>query len=414
MWKSEDDVFEKFAKQLQEFTVSGEIPKAGDQDMQYYLELQQERLKKRNIKMRYDIEQRKDFNGKLPNNWKWSDEIYTNKMECHSCFLTKAFSRDEKKLYKKKQKKNFYEFITYAGKSTGMGEELYCCPNCGAVSRIRELEEGCPYCGTHFQMDDLFPKVTNYYFVPDQSMTAEENKKQCIKCMLPCILVLILIFLIGNLLEGNSILASLLMSVFAGGILGGVLGYLIIIGMTFSFIFSQAKDTSGMLVQSIGSKGRFVHKMKQFSPAFSYEYFTGKVISLLQMLLFSEHVEELPYYTGNATGELCPDVVDSTYAGAIALKKFRVEGAYAELDVYAYVENMYDKGRFVKRKMDRYKMHLRKNISVPIDYHFSIKKIQCKNCAKSYDATKYKTCPSCGTGYEIGDDDWIVTSIEKK
>lgn len=79
--------------------------------------------------------------------------------------------------------------------------------------------------------------------------------------------------------------------------------------------------------------------MQQYSPEFSYEYFTAKVISLTKMLIFTKNVQELPVYTGNAKGELFPDIID---------------------------------------------------------------------------ATKIKSCPSCGTMYEIGDDDWVVTHIEKK
>lgn len=154
--------------------------------------------------------------------------------------------------------------------------------------------------------------------------------------------------------------------------------------------------------------------MKQYSPEFSFEYFSSKVISLLKMILFAEDVQELAQYTGNLSGELYPDVVDATFAGAIALKKFQIVGDYAELDVDAYVEVMHDKEWRIKRKVEKYRMHLRRNVKVPIDYHFSIKKIQCKNCAGSFDATKFKTCPNCGTKYDIGDDDWVVTSIEKR
>ena len=44
------------------------------------------------------------------------------------------------------------------------GDELYCCPNCSAISSVKSLLAGCPYCGTRFQMTDLFPKVTDFYY----------------------------------------------------------------------------------------------------------------------------------------------------------------------------------------------------------------------------------------------------------
>lgn len=47
------------------------------------------------------------------------------------------------------------------------GEQLvenedYVCPNCGAVSTVKGLLDGCDYCNTFFKIDELFPKVTNY------------------------------------------------------------------------------------------------------------------------------------------------------------------------------------------------------------------------------------------------------------
>ena len=413
IWNKEDNIFENFTKELVSFTKIGGLPESGDQDVHYYMELQSKRLKKRRINMSYDITPRKDFGKIEQQNRKWSDEIYVNKMEWHPCSLIKCFTKDEKKLYKKEQKKIFYQYITYAKEGSNMGEELYTCPSCGAVSRVKELEEGCAYCGTRFEMDDLFPKVTNYFFVPDSGNEEESHadmKKNIVSSMIGMSVIMSIICLFTT----NTIFDAVGIGIMTGVITGIPVGWGISVATLLFGVASQAKDTTGMLFNTIGSKGRFVNKMKKYSPEFSYEYFTGKVLSLLNMILYSEDVQELANYTGSQTGELYPDVIDSTYMGAVALKKFQVIGDYAEVDVEAYVENMYDKERYVKRKVDKYRMHLRKNIQVPIDYHFSIKKITCKNCAGSYDATKYKTCPSCGAKYEIGDEDWVVTNIERK
>lgn len=56
--------------------------------------------------------------------------------------------------------------------------EVACsCPNCGAVSNVRELLNGCKNCKTRFIMDDLFPKVTNFYFVKTYSLANKSTKK---------------------------------------------------------------------------------------------------------------------------------------------------------------------------------------------------------------------------------------------
>ncbi|RHW02481.1 hypothetical protein DXA91_00120 [Clostridium sp. OF09-10] len=50
-------------------------------------------------------------------------------------------------------------------------------PACGAVSQIKALFEGCPYCHTRFLMQDLYPKVANFYSIEDLSYSKEEIKR---------------------------------------------------------------------------------------------------------------------------------------------------------------------------------------------------------------------------------------------
>lgn len=412
-WNREDDVFEDFSKGLELFTKTGELPESGDQDVHYYMELQKNRLKKRHMKISYDITPRKDFADINKQSKSWSDELYTNKLEWHPCRLEKAFFREGEKLYKKSQNKIFYQYITYAKNEADVSDELYSCPSCGAVSPIKELYDGCSYCGTRFSMDDLFPKVTNYFFVPDGD-NKEESRVKMKKSIAICTAIMSVVCILVCLVYGNSPATAIGIGLVEGVITGPIMGWFVMVASLIFGISSQAKDTTGMLFNSIGSKGSFVNKMKRYSSEFSYEYFTGKVLSLLKMLIYSEDVSELAPYKGNATGELFADVVDSSYAGAVALKRFDVVGDYAEIDVDAYVENMYDCGGHIKRKIDKCRLHLRKNINKPIDYHFSIKKLQCKGCGASFDATKHKTCTSCGAVYDIGDEDWVVTNIEKR
>jgi len=413
--KSENSIFETFAVELEESTRTGRIPGSGDQDVQYGMELQRERLKKKGLKMEYTFVPRGHFPKGSDNlRWSWRDNRYVNTTEVRTCELTRTLCRNDKNLYKKAQNKSFYQVITDVLQGAVVDDELYACPSCGAVSKIKDMQKGCEYCGTRFEMDDLFPKVTNYYFVQDDGGTVEEMKKKMLLYMAPSMLFVFTCGMISSLNSSSSLVLAIIGNLVVAVIMGAFLGYILLAYRLLFGLLSHAKDSVGMLFNSMGSKTRFVSKMKQYSPEFSYEYFAGKVMSLLRMLIFSEDVQELPNYTGQANGELFSDIVDTTYAGAVALKQFQINGEYADIIVEAYVENLYDVGGHIKRKIDKFRLFLRKNISKPIDYNFSIKKIQCKNCAGSFDATKEKTCPNCGTEYEIEDDDWIVTKVEKR
>ena len=41
------------------------------------------------------------------------------------------------------------------------------CPNCGNATMASRLEEGCPFCGTHFSMSELYPRISSCYCTND-------------------------------------------------------------------------------------------------------------------------------------------------------------------------------------------------------------------------------------------------------
>lgn len=234
---------------------------------------------------------------------------------------------------------------------------------------------------------------------------------------MPCILVAVIGYFIYFYTSGEGggrLLYSLISGLFGGILAGGIVGYLLWAFLKLGSLFKEAGKSMPMVVNTAGSGKRFVFLMQQYSPEFSYEYFSDKVVSLLKMILYSEDARELPNYEGGPVGDLFTDIVESSYTGAVALKQFQVEGENCYVTVDVYMEDFYDDGRRVYSKNDRFRVYLHKNISRPVDFHFSIKKIHCKSCGASFDATKQKICPSCGRKYEIEDDDWVIEKIQKR
>jgi len=415
--KSHHSIFEDFALDLRDFTRTERLPAYGNQDVNYCLELQQERLQDKNLHMEYDMVPRGLFaeGGGLGRSW--SDEHYISNMEYRTCRLARSFYREQKKIYEKKQDVIFYQIITNVHNQEAAAKDLYTCPNCGAVSQIGELEKGCPYCGTFFAMKDLFPKVTNFFFIRDSGATGEELKHNILKVVVPCMVVAAIgytIYFLQSDVSGGNFLLSLINGIAGGIVAGGILGYLFWAVGKIGSLFKEAGRSMPMVLNATGSGKRFVSLMQKYSPEFSYEYFSDKVVSVLKMILYSKDAQELPNYVGEPVGHLFSDIVESSYTGAVALKQFRVEGENCLVTVDVYMEDIYDtKGRMCS-KNDTFRIYLRKNISKPVDFHFSVKKIHCKGCGGSFDATKQRTCPSCGRKYEIEDDDWVVLKIQKR
>lgn len=412
--KSHHSIFEDFALDLRDFTRTGRLPAYADSDVAYALELWRKRLKDKGLILKYDITPRGHFAEGGGMGRSWQDARYISTMEYRTCEISREFYKDKKREYSKKQDSIFYQIITNVLDGGLVRTEMYTCPNCGAISQINDLQNGCPYCHTFFEMSDLFPKVTNYYFIKDSGKTEKELKYSIARVVVPCMLFFMLIAFYHNPITNETMIFDIIGAVAAGVIGGGIIGYIIWAFSKMASLFIEAGKSIPMLVNTAGSGKRFVANMRRYSPEFSYEYFTNKVVSILKMLVYAEDAAKVPYYVGEPLGNMFSDIVDSSYSGAVALKHFQVQGEWCYVTVEVYMEDVYDNGKSMYTKNDRFRILLCKNISKPIDMHFSIKKIHCKGCNTSFDATKQKTCPSCGKTYEIDGDDWVVVKIEKR
>lgn len=414
--KTSRSIFERFAVQLEAFSAGGELPEGGDRDVQYGLELQRRRLEEKELTMEYEMVPRGHFaDGGGPTRT-WSDDHYMSRMECRTVQLTRNFARNGKKVFREKKNMIFYQIITNVHDQEAAAKDLYTCPNCGAISSIGTLQDGCPFCGTFYKISDLFPKVTNYYFIEDSGGTSGEIKGEIKKSMIPWMLLSFVGYSIFFYLEpdaGGNLLFALLKGLPAGVVFGGILGYLIWAFRKLGGVFVNAGRAVPMLVNMKGSAKKFVEQMQKYSPEFSFEYFSGKVVSYLKMLIFARNAQDLPCYTGETLKDLFQHIVESSYRGATALKKFRVKKDTCYVTVDVYMENIYDSGKRPYRKYEKFRVSLKRNIAKPVSLYFSIKNIQCKGCGGSFDATKIKDCPHCGRLYDMEEDDWIIEKIEK-
>lgn len=418
IWKTTSHYpFERFGAGLTEYTQTGKVPEQGDQNVRYALELQKQRLKSKDLLMKYEFTPRGHFADTTGPCREWKDNHYTSHMEYRTCRLSRKIYRSQKKIFDENESCIFYQIITDANDYEVIGGDTYSCPNCGAASQIKVLENGCPYCGTFFKMSDLFPKTTNFYFIRDVGGTEKEVNRSLKKIMIPCMLAVFLINILRMLfVDGISetFIFEMIGLVIGSVMGGGALGYFLYSISLLIVVIRGAAKSAPMLFNTAGSANRFVTQMKRYSPEFSFEYFSGKVVAILKMILFSDNAQELTYYAGPSLGDMFSNIVDSSYAGACALKNFTVQGDYCYVTVDAYMEDIYDDGKRIKKHDEKFRITLCKNIRKPINLHFSIQALQCKNCGSSFNATKQKCCPSCGTKFELMDEDWVVTKILRR
>ena len=145
-----------------------------------------------------------------------------------------------------------------------------------------------------------------------------------------------------------------------------------------------------------GKKGTPRFQMTDLFPKvtdFSYDYFLSKVVSLLKIILFTDDRSNLAVCQGKVAGDAFRDIVDIAYQGTTTLSSCQVEGKYCYLDINLFMSDIHDGGNRIYKKNDIFRMKLCKDITKPEDYGFSIRKVQCRGCGGSFDASRIRYCP---------------------
>ena len=421
MEKTGEQIYKEFADQLCEWAETGKIPDAGNQDIQYILLLQKARLDKYHVKMDYDLKLRGESMDKI-SEAVFSDTKYTNRLIWRGCQKTVSYFLEGRKCLFSSTAEKLYTIVTWLNQAEV--QETYCCPNCGTISEINTLMEGCPYCKTRFLMSDLFPKVTSYHFLTDYGMNDREAKTRISKWMITGIIIgLVLIVpstvlnFIHNGRDGVSLVGRCLYCVLsfvtAGG-LGALAGYA---AGAMKFLFSLLKDgvrQAPMAAGIVNARKKLNEFLKTYDPSFSFEYFTGNIQSLLKILIFTDDRSNSAVYEGPSTDSLFDSIIDAQFGGTVTLNRYWMDGNYCHIDLNVYMMDVYCHNNRLSRKADIFQVDVCRNMLRPINYGFSIKKVCCKSCGASFDASKEKHCPYCKNSYDLKEDDWVITYVGKK
>ena len=389
-----------------------------DNDITYALKLQNERLKEKGLELDYNIYSRDNQNDKFISGSSWKDAHYQSTVCFNNSYgIKRKVKKDGKWRYSDNRKSVLYETITDVVTGAHPDNDPFCCPNCGTASTVAGLQNGCAYCGTKFQMDDLFPKVSAYYFLEDAGMTKGEFWGGYFICFVITLIAMYIfacylnpaVFLPKNLAGNTTNLIGIAIGFPIGCfILGYVLyAYFLIIRLIVKAILSAGK------MGTAGSRRKFEARMRKFSPEFSYEYFTSKSISLIKTAVFSKDETELLFYTGQPMNPKMKDIIDLNYGGALGCKRFKDEGNFVTVQTKAYFDVLYAQGSRIYSRSEVFSATFKRRTDIPVNLNFSMTRIACPTCGSSYDATKNKICPYCENKYEITTDDWALVEFKK-
>lgn len=409
-WNASAGIYECFAKELNEYRDNGKMPESSDADIAYFLKLQEERLKKKNLMMKDDFGPAKGESfgtATIRRKSPW----YTVDMSYSNIVRQLEFLKNGEKIYGRKVEQIMYETIVHSPDEKQSEQMMVTCPNCGNVSHVSQLTEGCCYCGTRFKISDLFPRVTNLYFCRSNSIhTNQKIFTKTISTMMAIIggLTFVLECIAGTSALPRILFTTYLMAIFVGGFIGWIVGDI--------RLLAGLADRDGMkhvpLFKAMGAKRKLTNIMKRFDKNFSYDKFEGQLVSLIRMAVFAENTATMTACRNFPRDKRFEDIVEMTYTKGLCLQNTVQKGNMLYLVLRTWWINYSEKDGRVIKTGDCIDTVFSRNISKQEPPGFSITSVNCHSCGGSFDAVRQRNCPYCGSEYHMEDEGWVVEDMK--
>lgn len=418
--KLDSKIFNDFIEEWQEWCETGKEPKIADNDLRYSLNLQEKRLKKHGLAKKVIIDELED--GPIEIARVAPEKAYVRGTHYIQGRLSTSYIKKDtgEVVGKRRRPAIFYETIVKAPENhEGVANIRYSCPNCGGVSKVPELLDGCPYCNTKFTMSDLYPKVHNAY-----TLRFFSSEKQIRSDLLKFMVSVGLLFAIfsgimdfGKYTSGEmSLIEYLITLVFGSVIFGVIAGYILWAFYTLGTMFFEAGKSLPLLFGTLGGKKKIKDSVSSISEDLGYEYFEGKALSLLRGVVFSDNPNDFVQYSGRDLPEDYKDIVDISYRGGIGVKDTRTISVdnkeKVQLTLRVYVENARFDGNSIRMTNDTAYMTMVHDKRSRVNRKFSITAVTCPNCGGSFNATKERNCTFCNSPFNAEVEDWVVTGLE--
>ncbi len=398
---------DQFTEELHNWSLNGKEPSCASRDLRYLLDLQEKRLKRaETVREEEFTHVKEEISGFIPH----EENGYTSRIQYREAIQHITYLKNGKQIKKIRRPVNLYvSFVDHEGHEN----RKFTCPNCGHTMTVLEAQDGCPYCGTHFETDDVYPCVSYYYTVPgivERAGLEDRMKKETIiagTIFGTAVAVLALIF--WNDMEMiYRILAALAM----GGFYGLVGGFIWYMSRSFILMLKVFKEAGRAmpLVKTLRSRKKMMNFMQAYDPDFSYEAFEGRVLSLLRIIVFSDERDTLSIWEGDTDLSRFDDIADMQYRGAIYIRKCRQTGNILRVEGTAYLTDTYIR-RSVREKDEKIRFVLEKETDAHADPGFSIHRVCCSTCNGSFDAMHQSNCPYCGNPYDLKKKDWIIKDM---
>ena len=407
-WDKGRGMFDRFAIELNGWHEGGSIPESCDGDTAYFLKLQRARLERKGLKMRHRVTPVKGDSfgtGSVRRKSPW----YTVNMDYENISRRIAFENAQGVIYDRTAEEVMYEMIVHSPNESELAHMDMTCPNCGAVSPVALLTEGCRYCGTRFRITDLFPRVTNLFFLRSNSI--HKNKTITRNTFLIIMSTLFLITFLITFSSKEHSLPYVLLNSYVVALLPGGFGGLIVADLILLLSLFQTDGRKHIPLKALSSKRRLTRAFSRYDRNFSYEKFEGQIISLVRMAVFSDDRANLASFCGGPLHPYFDNIVEMTYISALLIKRLYVQNNILHVTLRTWWINYSEHNGRIYKSGDCIDVSLCRSIAEREAPGFSITSVSCTGCGGSFDAVRQRVCPYCHTEYHMENKGWVIEGM---
>lgn len=277
----------------------------------------------------------------------------------------------------------------------------YICPNCGSEDILENFKDGCDYCQTKFQIDDLKQKVSSVY-IP-KSQTQHRNGFTIHKNFFPMYFILLIaIFVLIPILTDSALGTPNMLPMF--------LGFIAIVIFLSVVIGKTAKESR----KSGPAKTRqTLDELRKVDNCFSEEAFIGNLSNKLMSICYADSMAEVsPFAECDLTTFISAHrgVIDCKMLECV-LMNYHTDGRYQHLEVKTSIGlTACSNGRIIQNAVTL-NLGLVKSLSAVTQSMSDVNVYQCHSCGSSLSLLNGGRCEYCDNRLDLKQYDWVISHI---
>lgn len=277
----------------------------------------------------------------------------------------------------------------------------YICPNCGWEERLEYFVDGCDYCSTKFQIDDLRQKVSSVYNPGDwkqhrDGFTIHKN-------FMPLYIILV-IFSFGLIVAAGRMGAGMMM-------LTPVLGFVAIV----IFLAAVLGKTSKESIEGGPAKTRrTLDKIRDVDKNFSQEAFIGNIFNKITSICYAERMEDiLPFVMCDMTAfmQANRNVFDCRLLECV-LMDYQAAGNFQHLKIRVKFYAAYYENGIAGVRTEHVGFSLIKSVDAVNRSISDVNVYRCHSCGASLSLLNGGKCEYCGNTLDLKEYDWVIDGYE--